>query len=180
MNISAILSTEDRVKILEYLLFHQIGKVGIRKVAAELKLSPALIHKYVNILEKEGIVMDGALVETLNVHALRLLFNLKRIEDAKITHTAKTRLKSIEGIGVYGSWSNGTNNEKSDLDLWLKIRDEPSDSELSKLRNELEAKIGVAVDITIATPERLKHFREKSDSFFYSLHHGKVLWGKNL
>lgn len=180
MNISTILSTEDRVKILEYLLFHQIGKVGIRRVASEVKLSPALIHKYVNILEKEGIATDGTLAETPNVRALRLLFNLKRIEDAKITHIARAKLNDIEGIGVYGSWSDGTNNEKSDLDLWLKIRDEPSDSELSKLRNELEAKIGVPVDVTIATPERLKHFREKSDSFFYSLHHGKVLWGKSL
>jgi len=34
--------------------------------------------------------------------------------------------------------------------------------------------------MAIITPERLEHFMEKSDSFYFSLHHGITLWGEGI
>lgn len=179
MKIYPLLSTKEREKILGYLLYHQ-ENINMNKLARKLNLSVGQIHKYVSILRKEGLVVNDELKETPFTCALRLLWNLKRIQEAGVVGMLRNCFPELEGLGLYGSWASGTNLEGADLDIWVKMKKEPGDLEIVKARKEIEPKIGVPVDITIATPERLEHFREKSDAFYFSLYNGIILWGEGL
>jgi predicted nucleotidyltransferase len=180
MNIVPLFSTKEREEILSYLLTNPSEEITMRGLARKLKLSPGQVHKYIGILKKEGLFERKRLKETPLTSSLRLLWNLKRIDDAGIVGILRRGFTKVAGVGMYGSWASGTNLEDSDLDLWVKTETEPKDIEIAKVRKELEAKIKVPVDVVIATPERLEHFRVKSDSFYFSLYNGKLLWGEGL
>lgn len=180
MDLPALISTKERERILDYLLKHPSVSINMRRIARELNLSPGQIHKYVTIMRNEGLVEADALVECPLTSALRLLLNTKRISDADIVGLLRKRFIKMKGVGIYGSWASGTNGEKSDLDVWIKIGREPRDIEMARARRDIEKRIGVEADLVFATPQRLKNLREKSDAFYYSLYNGKILWGEAL
>lgn len=180
MNIGRLISTKERQKILGHLLTHPSEVTTMRALAAKLGVSASQVHKYFGILGKEGLLEGLRLKRGPLTASLRLLWNVKRIEEAGVVQVLRRRIKSVEGIGFYGSWAAGTNTEDSDLDLWIKTEAEPDDLELAKTRKELESKLGVPVDIIIVSPESLKHLREKSDAFYFSLYNGRVVWGEGL
>ena len=58
MNIHKLLSSKERVKILQNIVFKD--KIfGVNEVAKQLNLSKGLVSKYFNILSKEGILKKG-------------------------------------------------------------------------------------------------------------------------
>jgi predicted nucleotidyltransferase len=180
MHFSEIFSTKERIKILGYLLEHPSKKINMNKLARKLKLSPGQIHKYITILRKEKIVIKDCINESSYTHSLRLLWNLKRIQKSSLEKILQRSFSKLKGYGIFGSWANGTNTEEADLDIWLKMDKEPDDLQIANARREIQKKIGVAVDLVVATPIKLKHFKDKSETFYFSLYHGKVLWGENL
>ena len=180
MKIQPLYSTKEREIILNYLLDHPSEKINMNQLARKLKISVGQVHKYISILRREGIVKGDSLQDTPTVRSLRILYNLQKINKKKIVQLLKRHFPDISGIGIYGSWAKGTNIENADLDIWIKIEKSPLDINIAKTRKEIEIVIGVPVDLTMATPESMKHFREKSDSFYFSLYNGIKLWGEEL
>lgn len=180
MNIHSLMSTTEREMILGYLLEHPSEKINMNKLARKLALSTGQIHKYVTILRNAGLVNKDQLQESPLARALRLVWNLKRIEEADVVEILKRSFPNASGFGLYGSWASGSNYEDSDLDIWIKVKNEPKDLEMAKAKKELASAIGVSVDLTVATPKRLEHFREKSDAFYFSLYNAITLWGDGL
>lgn len=180
MNLSMIFSTKEREKILDYLLKYPTKKINMNKLARDLDLSPGQIHKYVSILRKEKIIANDQLKEFHITFALRLLLNHKRIQKANIVKILHNSFPQLKGLGIFGSWARGTNLEGADLDIWLKMEDEPNDLEIAKAKRAIERKIKVPVDLVIASPKRLKHIKEKSDAFYFSLYSGINIWGEEL
>jgi predicted AAA+ superfamily ATPase len=76
MKIYPLLSTDERERILGYVLGHPSERINMNKLARELKLSVGQIHKYVTILREYKIVMDDRLQEIPLTCALRLLWNV--------------------------------------------------------------------------------------------------------
>ena len=180
MNISTLFATEERERILSYLLEHPSERINMNGLARKLDLSPGQVHKYITILRKWDLVGLDFLKPTPFTNVLRLMNNLKRISRAKTVDLLRENFPKTTGIGVYGSWASGTNIEGSDIDLWLKMKKEPKDAEIAGARKRIDNTLGAPVDIIIATPERLEHFREKSDSLYFSLYNGIILWGEGL
>jgi len=180
MEIHWLLSTKEREKILGYILEHPSEKINMNGLARKLNLSPGQIHKYVSILRKTGLVSKDRLQELPITSALRLLWNLLRIQKEELIQTLNRHFPKSKGIGIFGSWARGSNLEESDLDIWIKMEKEPGDLELAKARKELERKMGVSVDITVVTPQRLEYFKQKSDAFYFSLYNGILMWGEGL
>jgi len=90
-------------------------------------------------------------------------------------------LKKIEalGVGVYGSWSNGSNNEDSDLDVWIKVRKHPSERKVATVSNDVRKILGKNVQILILTPERIDRLKKEDPIFYYSLIFGSMtLYGE--
>ena len=87
------------------------------------------------------------------------------------------------GIGLYGSWSAGTNTSESDLDLWLLVGDIGPDTELAvaKMERILSAAVGCEVTIFILTQDKLIKLREDDPPFYHSLmRKTKTLAGESL
>lgn len=180
MRMQALFSTDERERIIRYLLENPSEEIGINALARKLNVSPSQVHKYVSLLRESGIAKGMKLRDVPLVHALRLVDNLRRIERARIVGLTRKNLPGIRGMGIYGGWADGSNTETSDLDIWIRMETEPDDIRLAGLRKALEGKIGVPVDILVATPERLGHLRKKSESLYHSLYHSIKLWGEGF
>jgi predicted nucleotidyltransferase len=180
MDISPLLSTKERVKILAHILRRPSDDIVPDRLAREAGVSKSQAHKYAGILRGCGVVKGRRLQETPAVHAIRALLNVEMLERANAVAIIRRHFPGASGIGMFGSFASGTNSEGSDLDIWIKVAAEPSDLEAAHAKRELSGRLGAPVDIVAATPKRLLHLREKSDAFYFSLYNGKVLWGDPL
>ncbi len=180
MDISKLVSRKERVKLLEHLLYHASEEIVPNRLAKKVGVSRSQAHKYVNILREAGLVEGKRLRETPMLQSIRALLNLGRIEEADASGILKRHFPKMAGWGVFGSWSTGTNSEGSDLDVWVKLDNEPEDLEIARAKKEISERLGVPVDIIAATPKRLEGFKKKSDSFYFSLYNGKAIWGDGL
>lgn len=180
MNIQSLFSTKQRELIMNYLLENPSKEINMSQIAKNLKMSRSQVHKYISILRNFGLVKGKKLLNMPSINSFRLTRNLIKIGETRIVSLVRKNFPKVQGIGLYGSWSKGTNDETADLDLWIKMKKSASDAEIAQARREVEQKIGKPVDITILAPEIIKNLREKNDSFYFSLYHGITLWGEGL
>ncbi|MEA1924331.1 MAG: nucleotidyltransferase domain-containing protein, partial [Candidatus Altiarchaeota archaeon] len=151
--------------------------LSVRKTAKELNLSPGHVSRFIKILKKEEIITAGK-VDLNNplVKALKILINIKTIED---TIPAITRnIPGINGVGVYGSWSNGMNYDDSDLDLWIKIDEPPERRLLANQGGVIRERLKVDVSLLVLTPDKLKRLKNSDKVFYYALVNSITLWGE--
>ncbi|MCX6769951.1 MAG: nucleotidyltransferase domain-containing protein [Candidatus Micrarchaeota archaeon] len=180
MDIPSLLGTDERVRLLAHLLSHPSEEIVPGALAKSAKVSRSQAHKYAGILRAQGLVRGKMLAESPSLQAVRALLNVERLNRAGVTGILRRRFPEARGIGIYGSFARGANSEGSDLDIWMKIGEEPADLEIAKAKKEIAGKVGAQADIVAATPQRLLRMREKSDAFYFSLYNGILLWGEPL
>lgn len=180
MDISQLVSRKERIKLLEHILYHPSEEIIPNRLAKKVGVSRSQAHKYVGILRREKLVKGKRLEQTPFVQAIRALLNIIRIEEAGVGGILRKHFPGMKGWGIFGSFAAGSNTEGSDLDIWIKLDREPEDLAKARARNEASQKLGTALDLIAATPQRLKSLREKSDSFYFSLYNGKIMWGEGL
>ncbi len=173
-----LVSNEKRSRVLEYLLEHPTEEIKIRKIAAKLKLNPGFVSVFIKKLRKERIVKKESVDKNSSmVKAWKILFNISKITK----HLNKLlRIKSIDGIGIYGSWAIGTNNEESDIDLWIKVKKYPEAIEIARIRKVIRENVGVEPSIMIITKEKMEELKRKNPPIYFSLMHSFHLWGENV
>jgi predicted nucleotidyltransferase len=174
----ATLFSRERERIIEYVLSNPTEKTKVRELAKHLGLSPAHVSRTLRILAKNDFFKKDV-VDMSNpyVRSLKTFLNLKKLKEGDIIEM----LKKIEalGAGVYGSWSNGTNNEDSDLDVWIKVREHPGERKVAALSNDVRKILGRNVQILILTPERIDRLKKEDPVFYYSLVFGSMtLYGE--
>jgi len=87
------------------------------------------------------------------------------------------------GIGIYGSWADGTNTTESDLDLWILVAYYTPELEINaaELEQNLEADIHCEVNSLILTSEKLRQLKAEDQPFYSGLMKGKITMdGDNL
>lgn len=178
MNMTLLFSTPERERILRYLLYNPEKKATMRQIAKELSVSPSQVHKYVSMLRETGILKGMELQDMPLVRSLRLTQNLLRLRDTKTVGLLKRKIPGLKGVGMFGSWAEGSNSESSDLDLWIKVEKEPELLLLAETRRELEKRIGVSVDLVVLDEKRIKAHMEKNPPFYFSLFYSIRLWGE--
>lgn len=171
MNISKVFSTEERVRILEYIIFSE-DAISAVNVAKDLKLSKALISKFFDILAKEGIlkrskskvlVLDNVYARAVKILLILNSFNPRLFE----------KYKFVKGVGLYGSCAKGKNVKGSDIDLWIKIK-KAKEVELAKLTSELERRYEEIKPLFL-TEEKVKVLKDKDPVFYHSLLFGSII-----
>ncbi|RMD45848.1 hypothetical protein D6829_01135 [Candidatus Pacearchaeota archaeon] len=171
MNISSILSTKERIRILESVLFREDG-FGVNEIAKQLKLSKALVSKYFDILIKGKILvrMKKKFYVSGNVRAksLKILLNLQKFEPRIFK-----KYKFVKSAGVYGSCAKGTNTENSDVDLWVKV-DKLREKEIVRLGLDLRRKIS-NIKILFLDDEKIMAIKKDDPIFYYSLYFGSII-----
>jgi len=179
MNIPELFSTKERLSLLSKILFES-GEIRIHDIARKARTSPAQAHKYVLILERNGLLKNRRLVDSAAVRNIRALLNLLRLGDAGAVPAIRKAFPKAIGIGVFGSWADGTNNNDSDVDLWVRLEQKADESQAAAAKKAAETRLGNKVDLILVSPEMRSGLRLKSEAFYYSLYHGKVLWGEGF
>lgn len=175
-----LFSSDERLALAELLFYGPEKELRVRELSRLAGASPALVSKTLSILRKENIVKGGRIDATLpSVKAIKAMLNIEKLGSAKIAIEARRIFGGCTGIGVYGSWANGTNSRDSDLDLWVRAERE-SDSAVAGLRELVRRKLGTEANIIVLTEKRLDEMREKDFVFYCALHNSFVLWGAGI
>jgi len=171
MNVNDMLSTKERVKILEITIFKE-DIFGVNEIAKQLNLSKGLVSKYFEILVRRNILRKKerkfCVRNNVLVKSFKILFNLKKI-NPKIFK----KYKFIKAAGIYGSCVKGTNTESSDVDLWIKV-DKIKEKDVIKLSSELRKKIK-NVKILILDDKKISTLKKEDLMFYHSLYFGSVI-----
>ena len=179
MDISELFSTPEKERVLRRLLYAS-GESGLRQTARLARVSPGQVHKYFSILRKRKLLEGRKLADSALVKALRLTENVAYLEKLGVVGLIRSKLSGVKGIGLYGSWSKGTNGENADVDLWVVVQKEPSDLTVAKTRRVLEEELSKKVELTILTPERTAKLRVSNPAFYSSLFNSIKLFGEEI
>jgi len=176
INLWELVSTPEREQVLARLLYES-APINLHKIARDAGVSPSQVHKYVGICKKRKMIKDNKLADYPFVRALRVLENVIFLEKAGLVSLIRSRIKDAKGMGIYGGWAKGTNDENSDIDLWILVQRPLDDLESGKVRQALENRLARKVDLIFLTNEKIRQLKEKNPNLYYSLYHSLSLWG---
>lgn len=179
MNISELISTPERERILRQLLY-STETASLYQIAKKANVSPSQVHKYLAIWKKHRLLEGRKTKDKPLVRALRLSENILFLRNSKLVKQIRELLLGVEGIGLFGSWAKGTNDENADIDIWILVEKEIDDLTIGKMRRTIENKLKRKIDLTVLTTEKLKTTKEKNPTFYFSLYHSIKLWGKRI
>lgn len=174
MSLETLLSTKERIKILNHILYKE--EIRINKIAKELRMSKGLISKYVSILKKEKILKKKNLtfIESPLLKGIKILLSLSNL---KIEIFKKN--KKIKAAGIYGSVLKGTNTKDSDIDIWI-LTENATEKDLAKISEELR-KWNAKTKILFLTKEKIKKLQEEETVFYHSLFFGScTIYGEDI
>lgn len=177
MKISTLLSTKERERILNDVLFKQ-GEISVAEVSQRLRVSKGFVSKFFSLLSKERILKKSKnkyiVLANINVRLLRILFNLRLFTDFNFR-----KFPYVKGVGIYGSCAKGENSEDSDIDIWIKI-DKTNERELAKLTGSL-MKLSGRISPLYLSEEKLGVLRGEDPIFYNSVEHGSIkLYGEDI
>jgi predicted nucleotidyltransferase len=173
------ISNKTRKKLMLYLLENVEKEIRVRSIAKECNVTPGFVSRFINSLEKDIFVKRKRInLANPELRALKILFNIERI---KIAYEFLKKEFDILGIGVYGSWANGTNTSASDVDLWILVKNDLKSIDSSNIRNAIRDKIGkVELNLVFLTKEKLEMLKKKDPVFFYTLFHSFHIGGEMI
>lgn len=166
MNIFNLL-TKNNIRIIK-----QIDKnpLHIRDIADKLKVSPGSVHKLAKIMKKDNLIKEekqkNRIIISLNrdktiTKQIKIIINFNDL----VNSSAYIKLANLGKIGIYGSFANGTNDNHSDLDLW--IRTNKKEIEIRSIIHELEKELNTKVNILLLTESKIGLLK-KNDPEFYT------------
>ena len=177
MNLNYMLSTKEKIKILKYIIY-KTENLRVNITAFELNLSKGLISKFFSILLKEKILKKTnnhlQVENNMGVKAIKILLNLNRL-DIKLFK----KYDFVKSAGIYGSFVNGKNTEKSDIDMWVILK-KANDKKIAKFTSELLKKYNNIKPLYL-TEEKLRILKKEDISFYYSLMFGSItIYGEDI
>jgi len=177
-----LFSTNERIDVVRFILNNPTQTFRVRNLSKKLKLSPAHLSRVLKQLIKLKIVKNGVVdLQNPFVKIIKILFNLEKLDEIRLVENAKRLIPNIRSIGIYGSWTTGTNYEDSDLDIWMKTDEATDERKVAKLNSILIKEIGKEITILTLWPEKIKELKEKDDIFYYSLVFGSIiLYGEGI
>jgi predicted nucleotidyltransferase len=171
MNIPALLSTQERVKILRSVIFRE-EKLSVNQTAKALRMSNGMLSKYFNYLCKEGVMKkagkDFRVQDNVHTKALKILLNLDAL-DPKLFK----KYEFVKSVGLYGSMAHGTNTERSDVDLWIYV-EKVKEEDLAGLTSSLQKKLGNVRPLYL-TDERIAILKTDDVLFYHALTFGSIV-----
>lgn len=176
-----LFSSREREKIIRLLLDNPSKPYQVREVSRNLKISSGGVSGYFSYLTKAGILKrsrNAFRVKTDHpfTKVLKIFINVSRLQTGVVN-----KISGMTGMGVYGSWANGTNHENSDIDMWVKTKKRVPEEIVANVSSILSRKMKRNVQLIVLDPEKNNALRENDPIFYYSLVYGSVvLYGKSV
>lgn len=137
-----------------------LSSTGVIKIIKKLKKENLLVSKKEKIIEKIEPNFDGRFL------LMKRLYNIYSLYDCGLIDYIKKFYEFPKAMILFGSYSDGTDTEKSDIDLAVIIRSKDI-PELDKFQKKLARKINIYLVDLDSTP----------NEFVNSLANGIVLEG---
>ncbi len=172
-----LISSKKRKKLMRLILENPEKVPGVREAAKEAGVSPASASVLMASLEKDGFIKKGKLdLGNPELRALRIMFNVEKVAPA---YRALKKEFGILGMGIYGSWANGTNTSASDLDVWVKMGEK--EKRTAELRERLGQMVkGVQANIVLLTEKRIMELEEEDPVFYSALFYSYLIGGERV
>ncbi len=173
--LSELFKTEERIRILWYVA--ERSPVTATAVAAATGTSKALVSRYLRLLARSGFCTQRGREYIWSGNAQSLA--VKRLLNIDLLVAAVPLPEWARGVGVYGSYAEGTNTADSDLDLWVLVDEYTPDLEVPAARvgRSAGAAVGTEANLLILTPDRLSDLRETDQPFYTNLVRSSVTLG---
>jgi predicted nucleotidyltransferase len=172
-----IFKTGPRITILRHILTGPPATV--QDIAGATGTSKALVSRYLTVLARYGLLTrDGRIYRRTDgslTRAVKVLLNLDRLMPLI------SLPEWADGIGIYGSWADGSNTGESDLDLWVLADAYPGEGPLGQLISLLTGALGVEVHLLFLSPPKLRDLRKEDPPFYHAfIRSAIVLRGKGV
>ena len=167
-------------RVFKVFLDESLNGFGLREISRKINLGLPSVSKYVRELVGEGLVIER------NIHGQKLWFANREGEIFK-KHRMADNIISLEKSGLFelleekydyptivlfGSYANGENTEKSDIDLCI-ISEEEGEINLEKFEKIFKREIHVF----LFNKKKFKDLRIKNQEIFNNIINGIILRG---
>lgn len=169
------MSKEAKEKILSYFFEHPNEKINLRSLARKIRLSHTLVSQTAKKLEKEKNLKSKKtklqkeiwldLENQDNINKKRI-YNLNKIFESGLISYLEEEFEIPKSITLFGSYSFGEDNEKSDIDIAIQTEQE-KETDLSQFEKKIKRPIQLTF-LNKNTPENLKK----------SIYNGIILRGR--
>jgi predicted nucleotidyltransferase len=176
-SLQQVFSTRERIRILEKIA---AGRgINVNAISRESEVNKGLVSRYLQLLLRLGMVEKSGrsyrfVPGNRLSRAIKILLNVSSLDVGRFH-------KSVKGIGLYGSYAKGTNTEKSDIDIWIKVGGIPSEHKIAEMEHGLGKRLGKDVHILVLDRKKLARLKANDPVFYYSLAFGSfILWGEGI
>jgi len=174
-------------KILRLFLQYPDQGFYTKEISRKIGIGSGTVNIFLRSIHKDNILTKEV---TGNTHIYKLNNELELTKHLKIIHTLiefehikiinhllKTN-NTIISIVLYGSYANGENDSKSDLDLLFLLNEKKS---VTQVLQQIEKKIKKTIAIQMMTIPEWHKLKEKDKIFYESiLEKHIILWGSGL
>jgi len=156
-----MITKDNNLKVMELFFKFPYSSFHIREIARQTKLSSTGIIKIVKKLKKEKLLVSSRKVNLVEIKPdfegrftfMKRLYNIFSLYDSGLMELLKDFYEMPAAIILFGSYADGTDSEKSDVDVAVisKKNDVPN---LEKFEKQLKRNINIhAVNIDSMSKE---------------------------
>lgn len=168
-------------KILAFFLKRPSTEVYIKELSRILSISPASANSALKYMHKLKIFLKkkrgpahyyGLNNDSVLVQSLKRTFVFFVLEDMSFSDLCAEAEPNLISLAIYGSFANGTFDEKSDFDLLAVGGDK---SKLAKITGLLEKKIGHEINIEHFSVSGWQKLKNTNDIFYKEVIRNHIL-----
>lgn len=174
-----LFKSEERILILRHVSIRT--SFTVQSIIDTTGVSKGLVSEYLNMLIREELLTRTK--RTITREDSTLWKAIKRLLNLDLLKDHITLPSWARGIGIYGSWAEGTNYVGSDLDLWLLVDTFSPEVEIkaAELDQNIATAIHCEVNSLILTREKLQYICTHDQPFYSGLMRGHLtLEGEGL
>ena len=160
-----MITKDNNLKVMELFFKYPYRTFHIREIARLTKLSSTGVIKIIKRLKEEKLLVSykTRLTEEVkpdfegNFLIVKRLYNIYSLNDNLLIDYLKKYYEHPKAIILFGSYSNGTDSEQSDIDIAIigSLKDKMPD--LSKFEDKLARKINIHIIYLDRTTKEFKN-----------------------
>lgn len=163
-DLSALFRTGERITLLRAAL--NVRACTVQQIVSKTALSKGLVSPYLALLAREGLLEKKD--RTYQMKFSPLTIAIKRLLNIDRITAAGKKPAWAFGIGMYGSWAEGTNTEESDIDLWVYTNTLPTGIMVAELERDISRALSVEARVMVLTREKIAGMKDSDEPFYRS------------
>jgi len=166
--------------ILEFFLTHPSTKIHLKELVRTLRVSPRTALIYLKTFKKDKILTEEKVgnltIFSLNnelppVRALKRAHFLLTLNELEFPETFLKENVGVVSFALYGSYADGSHDEKSDIDFLVIKRGDVDKSPFNTVENQMKKDVLV----TCMSPVEWRRKAEERDTFYLNVVKNHIL-----